>query len=163
VDAADPAPGRFVPDSFSIPRSLVGDGFVLQPLGPQHNDSDHAAWSGSIDHIRATPGFTADEWGGDTWPYPMPSEQNLADLQMHEGEFERREAFAYTVLDGDGSDAQVVGCVYIDPDLTGLAGAMVRCWVRADRAPLDPVLAGAVRDWLRERWPFTSVRFPGRD
>lgn len=157
------AESLFVPVSFAVPTALVGDGFVLEPLGPQHNVSDHAAWGGSIDHIRATPGFDPSEWGGDSWPYPMSAERNLDDLQMHAGEFERREAFAFTVLDGDGSGAEVVGCVYIDPDLQGLADAMVRCWVRADRAALDPVLTAAVRDWLREQWPFTSVRFPGRD
>jgi hypothetical protein len=87
---------------------------------------------------------------------------------MHAGEFERREAFAYTVLDGDGATvigcgATVIGCVYIDPDITGAADAMVRCWVRADRAELDAALARTVRAWLAEVWPFTTVRFPGRD
>jgi hypothetical protein len=155
-------PAGFVPESFRIPTSLAGAGFVLEPLGPRHNESDHAAWGGSIDHILATPGFTAADWGGDTWPYPMPLEQNLADLEMHEGEFERREAFAYTVLDGDGASADVIGCVYIDPDVDGRADAMVRCWVRADRAHLDGALAEAVHEWLRAEWPFATVRFPGR-
>ena len=156
------APGSpWVPDGFDVPRRLVGDGFVLVPLGPAHNDSDHRAWSTSIDHIRTTPGFTAELWGGDDWPVPMSLEANLADLEMHAGEFERREAFAYTVLDGDG--ATVVGCVYIDPDVTGAADAMVRCWVRADRAELDTVLAHTVRAWLADVWPFATVRFPGRD
>ncbi|MEY4339142.1 MAG: hypothetical protein RLZ14_992 [Actinomycetota bacterium] len=152
----------FVPASFDVPRHLRGNGFVLEPLGPEHNDSDHAAWGGSIDHIRATPGFTAAEWGGDTWPFPMPAEQNLGDLQMHAGEFERREAFAYTVLDGDGAGSEVIGCVYVDPDTEGLADAMVRCWVRSDRAHLDDSLASTVHAWLVDSWPFTSVRFPGR-
>lgn len=167
------APGSpWVPDGFEVPRRLVGDGFVLVPLGPAHNTSDHRAWTTSIEHIRATPGFTAELWGGDDWPVPMSLEANLADLEMHAGEFERREAFAYTVLDGDGDGdgatvigdgATVIGCVYIDPDITGAADAMVRCWVRADRAELDAVLAQTVRDWLAEVWPFTTVRFPGRD
>ncbi len=57
----------------------------------------------------------------------------------------------------------MIGCVYIDPDNTGVADAMVRCWVCADRAELAAVLARTVRDWLAEVWPFTRVRFPGRD
>jgi hypothetical protein len=159
-------PAEFVPADFVVPRTLQGEGFLLKPLGPEHNDSDHAAWSGSIDHIHATPGFTAALWQGDDWPYPMSSEQNLADLQMHAREFAAREAFAYTVLDSgrdDAGEADVIGCVYIDPDTSGAANAMVRCWVRADRAHLDEPLADAVRHWLRTDWPFASVRFPGRD
>ena len=166
VDAGASLPAEFVPADFVVPRTLQGEGFVLEPLGPEHNDSDHAAWSGSIDHIHATPGFTAALWQGDEWPYPMSSEQNLADLQMHAREFVVREAFAYTVLAVDGGDddsIDVIGCVYIDPDDTKAADAMVRCWVRADRAHLDEPLADAVRHWLRTDWPFASVRFPGRD
>ena len=157
-------PAEFVPVDFVVPRTLQGEGFVLEPLGPEHNDSDHAAWSRSIDHIHATPGFTAALWQGDEWPYPMSSEQNLADLQMHAREFAAREAFAYTVLAGHADDSiDVIGCVYIDPDDTKVADAMVRCWVRADRAHLDEPLADTVRHWLRSDWPFASVRFPGRD
>lgn len=157
-------PAEFVPVDFVVPRTLQGEGFVLEPLGPEHNDSDHAAWSRSIDHIHATPGFTAALWQGDEWPYPMSSEQNLADLQMHAREFAAREAFAYTVLAGHADDSiDVIGCVYIDPDDTKVADAMVRCWVRADRAHVDEPLADTVRHWLRTDWPFASVRFPGRD
>jgi hypothetical protein len=164
LDDVSALPAEFVPVDFVVPRTLQGEGFVLEPLGPEHNDSDHAAWSRSIDHIHATPGFTAALWQGDEWPYPMSSEQNLADLQMHAREFAAREAFAYTVLAGHADDSiDVIGCVYIDPDDTKVADAMVRCWVRADRAHLDEPLADTVRHWLRTDWPFASVRFPGRD
>jgi hypothetical protein len=155
--------GTWLSSGFVVPERLVGDGFVLVPLGPEHNASDHDAWGSSIEHIRATPGFTPEQWGGDDWPVPMSLERNLADLEMHAGEFERREAFAYTVLAGDGDDGTVIGCVYIDPDVTGAADAMVRCWVCADRAELDAVLTRAVRAWLADAWPWRSVRFPGRD
>jgi hypothetical protein len=164
LDDVSALPAEFVPVDFVVPRTLQGEGFVLEPLGPEHNDSDHAAWSRSIDHIHATPGFTAALWQGDEWPYPMSSEQNLADLQMHAREFAAREAFAYTVLAGHADDSiDVIGCVYIDPDDTKVADAMVRCWVRADRAHVDEPLADTVRHWLRTDWPFASVRFPGRD
>lgn len=163
-DADSPA---FVPAEFVVPRRLSGTGFVLAPLGPEHNGSDHDAWSGSIEHIHATPGFTAALWQGDEWPYPMSIEQNLADLQMHAREFDAREAFAYTVLDDHGDDdtIDVIGCVYIDPDPNAVVqpAAMVRCWVRADHADLDPLLAATVADWLQRDWPLAAVRFPGRD
>ncbi|MER8093886.1 hypothetical protein [Streptomyces goshikiensis] len=47
----------FVPDAFEVPRGLAGEGFRLEPLGPGHNERDLAAWTGSIAHVRATPGF----------------------------------------------------------------------------------------------------------
>ena len=47
----------FVPDGFEPPTSLVTADFRLEPLGPQHNDEDLAAWTSSIEHIRATPGY----------------------------------------------------------------------------------------------------------
>ena len=47
----------FVPDDFDPPRELELPEFRLVPLGPQHNESDNAAWTSSIAHMRATPGF----------------------------------------------------------------------------------------------------------
>lgn len=142
------------------PEELRTEHFVLVPLGPQHNEADHRAWMGSIEHIRATPGFRAELWGGDDWPVPMSAERNLADLTQHADEFARGEAFAYTVLDpGDGD---VIGCVYVDPD--DVADALCRLWVRADRAHLDDELERTVRGWLSgPEWSLASVRFPGRD
>lgn len=142
------------------PEGLRTDSFVLESLGPQHNEADHRAWMSSIDHIRATPGFRADLWGGDEWPSPMSIEQNLVDLVQHADEFSRGEAFAYTVL--DPTDGDVIGCVYVDPD--DVADARCRFWVRSDRASLDAQLERTVRAWLREpEWELESVRFPGRD
>lgn len=46
----------FLPLDFSPPTRLDHPAFRLQPLGPEHNERDHAAGMGSIDHIRATPG-----------------------------------------------------------------------------------------------------------
>lgn len=142
------------------PDGLRTDDFVLEPLGSQHNESDFVAWSSSIDHIRATPGFRADQWGGDEWPYPMSPEENLADLQQHADEFARGEAFAYTVL--DPATGEVIGCVYVDPD--DIVDARCRMWLRTDRAHLDSALERTVRDWLAlPEWDFSAVRLPGRD
>lgn len=44
-----------VPADFTVPRTLTAEGFRLEPLGEQHNASDLAAWTSSIDHIHATP------------------------------------------------------------------------------------------------------------
>jgi hypothetical protein len=143
----------FVPDDFEVPAGLSGDGFHLEPLGPQHNEADHEAWSSSIEHIRATPGFR--EWG---WPpvAGMTLAENLHDLERHADDFARRVGFTYTVLDDGG---QVVGCVYIYPSRLDGRVAQVRSWVRADRAELDSPLQDAVAAWLSSRWPFSETRY----
>ena len=147
-----------------MPDGLVADeGFRLAPLGPQHNEADYAAWTDSIDHIRATPGFT-----GRSWPHPMSLEDNLHDLEQHAQDFAGRRGFTYTVL-GAGSD-EVIGCVYIYPlkdeepvaGTEGAPGAAVRSWVRADRAQLDRVVHDAVLAWLERDWPFHSIEYAPR-
>jgi hypothetical protein len=147
----------FVPDDYLVPLYLAGPGFRLEPLGPQHNDADHRAWTTSIEHIRATPGFSARRWppaGG------MSLDENLRDLRAHADDFRRRVGFTYTVLDDEDV---VIGCVYIyasgaDPGITE-----VRSWVSADRAELDSLLHETVDSWLAGDWPFTDVRYRTRD
>ncbi|MFB7180542.1 N-acetyltransferase [Streptomyces sp. NPDC056257] len=139
----------FVPAGFEVPRTLVADGFRLEPLGEQHNERDLAAWSGSIAHVRATPGFV-----GRNWPPQegMSAEANRADLARHARDFEARTGFTYSVLDGD----DVIGCLYVYPAKEAPGRISVSSWVRADRAPLDVTLYEAVRGWLREVWPFDA-------
>ena len=153
----------FVPDEFAVPRELVTADFRLEPLGPQHNAADYDAWTSSMAHIRATPGFA--RW---KWPREMTPEENLGDLRRHAADFAARTGFTYTVLDPGG---RVVGCVYIYPakDEEGApAGeaapgvADVHSWVRADRAELDVPLYAAVSAWLADIWPFAEVRYAPR-
>jgi hypothetical protein len=129
---------------------------VLRPLGPEHNERDHAAWSSSIDHIRATPGFA-----GRSWPHPMSLAENLADLEAHARDFAERKGFTYTVLDPATND--VLGCVYVYPDGEGESDALARSWVRASHADLDVPLWQAVSGWLAsDAWPFARVRYAPR-
>jgi hypothetical protein len=126
-------------------------------LGPEHNAADHAAWSASIDHIRATPGFHGREWP----PVDgMSLEENLADLERHARDFAERAGFTYTVLAPDGDD--VLGCVYIYPARDERHDAAVSSWVRADVAELDAVLHAAVTRWLADAWPFAAVDYADR-
>src|SRR6478752_4152552 len=60
----------FVPDTFVPPAGLATTGFELEPLGPQHNESDYDAWTSSMEHIRATPGYP-----DGSWPRPMTLDQ----------------------------------------------------------------------------------------
>jgi RimJ/RimL family protein N-acetyltransferase len=139
-----------VPDDFTVPERLVTETFVLEPLGPEHNERDHAAWSSSVDHIRATHAFA-----GRSWPRPMSLAENLADLERHRAEFDERTAFAYTVLDPETDD--VIGCVYVDPMPSSPDGVVVRSWVRATHAELDEPLRGTVVAWLEREWPVEPI------
>jgi len=142
----------FVPDNFQPPVELVADDFLLEPLGPQHNEADYAAWSSSIEHIRATPGFSESRW-----PHEMSLDENRADLERHARDFAERTGFTYTVL--DPSDRDVIGCLYIYPDKKGDDDAVVTSWVRATRAELDAPLRELVSRWLAEAWPFERVSY----
>jgi kynureninase len=125
---------------------------VLEPLGPQHNEADYAAWSSSMEHIRSTPGYPDGRW-----PREMTLDENRADLERHARDFEQRRGFTYTVLDPASGD--VIGCVYIYPAEGG--GALVLSWVRASHAALDGTLRRAVRGWLADAWPFARVDYAG--
>jgi hypothetical protein len=153
----------FVPAGFAVPDGLTAAEFRLEPLGPQHNAADYAAWTASTDHIRATPGFAG--WG---WPEPMSLAENRRDLERHAADFADRSGFTYTVLGSAGGE--VIGCVYIYPPRGHSPGhlsaggrhAAVRSWVRADHAALDPVLYRTVRSWLDRDWPFRSIEYAPR-
>lgn len=153
----------FVPPDFAVPDGLVTKDFRLEPLGPQHNEADYAAWTNSMDHIRATPGFP-----DGSWPHEMSADDNRRDLERHARDFAERGGFTYTVLSRDAGE--VIGCVYIYPRrsqgsdrrLLRPGHADVSSWVRADSADLDPVLYHAVRVWLERDWPFTSFDYAPR-
>ncbi|MFE2374896.1 GNAT family N-acetyltransferase [Streptomyces sp. NPDC059398] len=147
----------FVPDDFVVPSDLTTPQFRLEPLGPQHNAADHAAWTGSIEHIRATPGFQGREWP----PVDgMSLEANLADLRGHADDFVRRRGFTYTVI--EPASGEVIGCVYIYPARGDDHDTDVRSWVRADRAGLDAPLYAAVTAWLASDWPLGRVGYQPR-
>lgn len=136
-----------VPAEFVAPRELETDLFRLEPLGPEHNERDHAAWSSSIGHVLRLPGYGPDS----RWPHEMSLDENLADLERHAHDFEARVGFTYTVLDADDD---VIGCVYVYPARDDAHDAHVRSWVRESRAELDVPLRHAVAAWLSDAWPF---------
>ncbi|HWE55209.1 MAG TPA: hypothetical protein VG435_06825 [Acidimicrobiales bacterium] len=147
----------FVPDDFDVPTAAGTDRFVLEPLDVMHNEADLAAWSSSIDHIRATPGFPDGDWP----PLAgMSSDRNRSDLARHADDFAQRRGFTYTVL--DPADGRVIGCLYIYPSKKDGHEAEVSSWVSAERAELDGPLYRFVSDWLDRGWPFTSVDYGPR-
>src|SRR4051812_30178854 len=149
------SPAEFVPPEFVVPRRLEAGPFVLEPLGPEHNDEDYAAWTSSREHIHATPG-----WENSGWPREMSSEENRADLQRHADDFRNRAGFTYTVLEPASRD--VIGCVYIYPLRDGDYDARALSWVRASHAQLDTALWRVVSEWLASDWPFGRVEYAPR-
>jgi hypothetical protein len=140
----------FVPDDAVIPLELATEKFRLEPLGPQHNDADVAAWTSSIAHIRATPGYPDGGWPPEDG---MSAADNERDLVRHASDFATRRGFTYTVLDPESGDT--IGCVYLYPTKREGYDVEVLSWVSAARAELDAPLADAVLAWLETDWPFT--------
>lgn len=147
----------FVPAGFVPPTELVTDRFRLEPLGPEHNEADLAAWMSSVEHIRTTPGYP-----DGSWPplegYPL--ERNLADLERHARHFTERKGFTFTVLDQGNDD--VIGCVYLYPADTDDHDVSVQSWVRASHAELDGPLAAALVEWIAAEWPWQRLDRYGR-
>ena len=153
----------WVAEDFEVPLGIETEHFRLEPLAPHHNSRDYAAWMSSIEHIHNTPGFPR---GESRWPYSMPSEENLSDINRHADDFERRKGFTYSVLDGE----DVIGCVYLYPPQnlhnTDLNSddydAEVMSWVSAARSELDTLLWQAVVQWLADKWPFKNILYATR-
>ena len=148
------SPVDFVPSDFAVPTEATFGDLHLRPLGPEHNAADYAAWTSSIDHIRATPGFP-----DGSWPTLMSLSENLRDLERHAEDFRLRRGFTYTVLDAKGD---VIGCVYIYPSKDEHVDAAVLSWVRADRSDQDRPLYESVRAWLHNDWPFGVIAYDVR-
>jgi hypothetical protein len=76
--------------------------YVRTSSGAAGDEADYAAWTASIDHIRATPGFS-----NGSWPREMSLSDNLRDLERHLQDFAERRGFTYTVLSAGTGD----GCI----------------------------------------------------
>jgi len=146
---------EFAPPGFEVPLGRETSEFVLEPLGPEHNDQDYDAWTSSMEHIAKTPGFP-----DGSWPREMTRDENRADLQRHADDFRNRRGFTYTVL--DPGDRDVIGCVYIYPLAGRDHAASVLSWVRKSHEHLDNPLWRAVTEWLESDWPFTAVEYAPR-
>ena len=112
----------------------------------------------SVEHLRGVFGQRS------AWPSPdLTLEQDLIDLGWHQKEFQRRNSFAYTVI--NLSESQCLGCLYIDPTRKMGYDATVFLWARRSEFEkgLDSVLFGAVKKWVSEKWPFKNVAYPGRE
>ena len=147
---------EFVPVGFDPPTSLTTDQFHLEPLGPQHNQADHAAWMSSIEHIRSTPGYLDGNWPPRSG---MTLEENLADLRRHAEDFRRAPA---STSPSSTRATRRHRCVYLYPSPSEEWDVRVQSWVRADRSSLDVPLADPVAGWLATDWPWERADRCGR-
>ena len=148
----------FVPPDFEVPPVLETDRFRLRMLGVDDAELDYEAVMSSAERLR---GLSGGAWPSDD----MTLEDNLRDLEMHQNEFLRREAFTYTVVTL-GEDS-VLGCVYMNPPWSAdeVDDAIVMMGVRSSEMEtgLDSMLHAEVDAWLASEWSFVGVLYPGRE
>jgi len=138
----------------TLPTPLQTPRFLLEPLGEHHADLDFAALMSCRTRLNKEL-----QWG--TWPpAEFTLEDNRGDLARHHGEFERGEAFAYTVLHPDRS--RCLGCIYIER-CDEIDGAQLAFWVIDEALELEPDLVRNVLDWIHTTWPIDRVLIPFRE
>lgn len=149
---------KFIPDDFVVPEKLETEEFRLRMLKATDVEKDYEAVMASREHILKL--YKDDNIG--TWPEEgMTIEEDLEDLKRHEQEFLERSAFAYTVMSID--ESKCLGCVYIDPSEENSFDAEVTLWARASEVEngLEETLFEIVRKWIKDKWPFKKVAYPG--
>nr|WP_235902970.1 twin-arginine translocation pathway signal protein [Sandarakinorhabdus oryzae] len=155
VAAALPAP--FVPASFTPPTLAKASGFKLVPLGPAVVKIDYDAYMSSLEHLQKT--FTRSP----DWPNSnITAADAMNDMETEQAHFQKRESFAYAVLTPDGKRER--GCVYVYPSRIQGYDAVVRLWVTKAEydAGFDAELYAWVQGWMKAKWPFAKVAYPGR-
>jgi len=149
---------RLVPADFQVPAELLTEAFRLRPITIHDVVKDYDAVMTNRAYLWSLFG---ESWG---WPAEaLTLEQDLIDLAWHQKEAQLCRAFNYAVMSLD--EKRLLGCVYIDPPEKQGFDAQVMLWLRRDGvdASLEDTLIAAVRNWLRDAWPFANVAFPGRD
>ena len=148
---------QLVPAGFTVPVAAQAATFKLVPLGPALVKIDYEAYMSSIDHLQRT--FTRST----DWPHKnLTAADAMADMENEAARFRKRESFAYGVLTPDGRRER--GSVYISPSTVGGYDAVVRLWVTKTEhdAGFDAELYVWVQTWVRAKWPFAKVAYPGR-
>ncbi|MEI6419444.1 MAG: twin-arginine translocation pathway signal protein [Sphingomonadales bacterium] len=146
-----------VPADFAVPTRVATPGFTLVPLGPALVTIDYAAYMSSIPHLQQS--FTRST----DWPHAgITAAEAMADMDAEAARFAARTSFAYAVLTPDGLRER--GCIYVSPSPVPGFDAVVRLWVTKAEydAGFDAELAKFVEDWVKAKWPFQRVAFPGR-
>lgn len=153
---------EFIPKDFTPQEKIKRKGFILEKLGPQHLDLDYVAVMSSIDLIKQIR-------GGD-WPSEdLTKEKDLADLEWHEDEFNKRASFAYTVL--NQAKTECLGCVYLYPadkpwvSTPEGSDVDISMWVTQEAYDkgLYPKLFKSVKQWIQKDWPFKNPYYSNKE
>lgn len=147
-----------MPTGFDVPEKLETAKFRIRMLTVNDVVKDYDAVMTSVEHLQGVFGARS------KWPSSsLTLEQDLIDLGWHQKEFQRRTSFAYTVMSLD--ESQCFGCIYLYPSSKDDYEVDVYLWVRKSEYEngLDPILFDSVKTWLSENWPFTKIRYPGRE
>ena len=150
----------WLPEDFVHPlRADLPTGHHLRPMGPADTEIDFPAVMGSRERLWSIYGAA---WG---WPpASMTPDQDRADLAHHERDIAAHASFLYGLFAED--EAELLGCVYIDPpEKAGGADAEVSWWVvdRLVGTAVEQALDAFVPPWLAARWPLREPRLVGRD
>jgi virginiamycin B lyase len=139
---------KFVPDTFMVPPPPSVRDYTWNILEPEILKQDY----GALEHA-----------AGRSGPMHSTLDEDYGELKRHRWEFERHTSFAYGVLTADGTEE--IACVYVNPSKKQGYDATVRFLIteRAVKENLEPQLKEAVRQWIKNDWPFAKVAFPGVD
>lgn len=143
----------WLPDDFAHPlRAGLATGHHLRPMSDADTGIDFPAVMGSRERLWTVYG---EAWG---WPpASMTLEQDREDLARHAREIEAHESFLYGLFADD--EAELLGCVYVDPpEKAGDVGAEVSWWVvdRLVGSDVERELDRFVPRWLAEAWPLPA-------
>lgn len=151
---------EFIPTDFKVPEVLETDRFRLRMLTINDVKKDYDAIMTSIGYLQKINPLGPNI----KWPYKeLTIEQDLIDIGWHQKEFQIKSSFTYTVMNLD--ENKCLGCVYIWPTENTKYDAKVMMWVRQSELPnkLDEILFSRVKKWIKEKWPFNRVAYPGRE
>jgi RimJ/RimL family protein N-acetyltransferase len=105
---------------------------------------------------------------GEAWGWPpahMTPDEDRDDLAHHAQEIDAHESFLYGLFEDD--EAELLGCLYIDPPTkTGDVGAEISWWVvdRLVGTEVEQAFDELVPRWIAAGWPLPGrPRYVGRD
>jgi hypothetical protein len=151
----------WLPDDFVHPlRADLPTGQHLRPMGPDDTEIDYPAVMGSRERLWSIYG---EAWG---WPPAhMTVEADRDDLAHHAREIEAHGSFLYGLF--DDAEAELFGCLYIDPPTkAGDVGAEISWWVVDELvgSEVEKAFDEFVPRWTAEEWPLPAPpRYVGRD
>jgi len=141
--------------SFNPPAPFANNRWLLEVLTPDCVEEDYAVVMANRHRLRSV--FTEhDQWPADS----MTLSDNLADLQMHQREYQMREAYAYVVY---SLSKEYVGCVYLYPPSVVGFDAELFYWVDERFVSNEPSLQCDILQWLKHDWGLLNVALPGRE